>query len=313
MQSLNKTLQGLMRGQNIANNIQQTMKQVYADKDVQTFLNENRDRLSKEAIKRGQSKLYEFFHEKQLIEKGVPTVAPGYSPQLVISAGQIDVTYVPTKQLLERQRQRYIQRLVNSINMPKFIKNASYDDYYLNEDTQTDTRTKAIQAAMDFTDNYQKGEFQPGLYLYGQFGVGKTYLLGAIANELAKSKGVATTMVHFPSFAVEMRNSIKQNNTGEKLDAIKRAPILMLDDIGAGAMTTWVRDDILGVILEYRMQEELPTFFSSNFSMDELQNNHLAINAQGDNEPLKAARIMERIKYLSREIEMEGKNLRDKG
>ena len=313
MQSLNKTLQELMRGQNIANNIQQTMKQVYADKDVQTFLNENRDRLSKEAIKRGQSKLYEFFHEKRLIEKGVPTVAPGYSPQLVISAGQIDVTYVPTKQLLERQRQRYIQRLVNSINMPKFIKNASYDDYYLNEDTQTDTRTKAIQAAMDFTDNYQKGEFQPGLYLYGQFGVGKTYLLGAIANELAKSKGVATTMVHFPSFAVEMRNSIKQNNTGEKLDAIKRAPILMLDDIGAGARTTWVRDDMLGVIVEYRMQEELPTFFSSNFSMDELQNNHLAINAQGDNEPLKAARIMERIKYLSREIEMEGKNLRDKG
>ncbi|WP_019251372.1 primosomal protein DnaI [Limosilactobacillus reuteri] len=313
MQSLNKTLQELMRGQNIANNIQQTMKQVYADKDVQAFLNENRDRLSKEAIKRGQSKLYEFFHEKQLIEKGVPTVAPGYSPQLVISAGQIDVTYVPTKQLLERQRQRYIQRLVNSINMPKFIKNASYDDYYLNEDTQTNTRTKAIQAAMDFTDNYQKDKFQPGLYLYGQFGVGKTYLLGAIANELAKSKGVATTMVHFPSFAVEMRNSIKQNNTGEKLDAIKRAPILMLDDIGAGAMTTWVRDDILGVILECRMQEELPTFFSSNFSMEELQNNHLAINAQGDNEPLKAARIMERVKYLSREIEMEGKNLRDKG
>ena len=66
MQSLNKTLQELMRGQNIANNIQQTMKQVYADKDVQAFLNENRDRLSKEAIKRGQSKLYEFFHEKQL-------------------------------------------------------------------------------------------------------------------------------------------------------------------------------------------------------------------------------------------------------
>ncbi|MRN07280.1 primosomal protein DnaI [Lactobacillus sp. 0.1XD8-4] len=313
MQSLNKTLQELMRGQNIAGNIQQTMNQVYADKDVQTFLNNNRDRLSKEAIKRGESKLYEFFHEKQLIKKGVPTVAPGYSPQLIISAGQIDVTYVPTKQLIEQQRQRHIQRLVSSINMPKFIKNASYDDYYLNEDTQTDTRTRAIQAAMDFTDNYHKDQFQPGLYLYGKFGVGKTYLLGAIANELAKAKGVATTMVHFPSFAVEMRNSIKQNSTGQKLDAIKRAPVLMLDDIGAGAMSTWVRDDILGVILEYRMQEELPTFFSSNFSMNELQDNHLAINSQGDNEPLKATRIMERIKFLSREIEMEGKNLREKG
>ncbi len=65
--------------------------------------------------------------------------------------------------------------------------------------------------------------------------------------------------------------------------------------------------------MNYRMHQGLPTFFSSNFSMEELQNNHLAINAQGDNEPLKAARIMERVKYLSREIEMEGKNLRDKG
>ena len=32
--------------------------------------------------------------------------------------------------------------------MPGFIKNASYDDYYLNG-YPDDTRTKAIQAAMD--------------------------------------------------------------------------------------------------------------------------------------------------------------------
>lgn len=313
MQSLNKNLREIMRGQDVAGAIRKTMKQVYADSDVQAFLTENRDRLSKEAIQRGESKLYEFFHEKQLIAKGVPTIAPGYSPQLTLSAGRIDVTYVPTQQLIDRQRQQRIQRLVRSINMPKFIKNASYDHYYLSEEMQTDTRAQAIQAAIDFTDNFASGQFQPGLYLYGSFGVGKTYLLGAIANELAKNKGVATTMVHFPSFAVEMRNSIKSNNAGQKLDAIKQAPILMLDDIGAGAMTTWIRDDVLGVILEYRMQEELPTFFSSNFSMAELQANHLAINSQGDNEPLKAARLLERIKFLSREIEMEGKNLRDKG
>lgn len=79
------------------------MKQVYADEDVRAFLNRDRDRLSKEAIKRGQSRLYEFFHEKQLIERGVPIVAPRYSPQSVISAGQTDATYVPTKRLLERQ------------------------------------------------------------------------------------------------------------------------------------------------------------------------------------------------------------------
>lgn len=162
--------------------------------------------------------------------------------------------------------------------MSEFIKNALHDDYYLSEDTQTDTYIKTIQAAMDFIDNYQKDDLQLELYLYGKFRVGKTYLLGAVASEFVKSKRVVTTMVHLPNFVAEMWNSIKQNNTGEKLGAIKWAPILMPGNVRAGAMTTRVRDDILGAILKCRVQEELPTSFSPNFSMGELQNNHSAIN-----------------------------------
>lgn len=313
MKSLNETLQGLMKNQNVAASVDQLMKRVLADPDVQAFLQDNQERISREMVQSGQSKLYEFYHEKQLAKKGETTVAPGYSPQLVLNSGQIDVTYVPTQQLLEKERQRHIQRLVRSINMPKFIQNASLDNFYIDEQHQTATRMAALKAAINFTDRYSADHFIPGFYLYGNFGVGKTYLLGAIANELAKQKGVATTMLHFPSFAVEMRNSIKKNNTSEKLEAVKKAPVLMLDDIGADAMSKWVRDDVLGIILEYRMQEELPTFFSSNFSMDELEKNHLAIDTQGDHEPLKAQRIMERVKFLSRELPMTGDNLRSKG
>lgn len=35
----------------------------------------------------------------------------------------------------------------------------------------------------------------------------------------------------------------------------------MLDDIGAEVMTSWTRDEILGSIMQFRMQENLPTFF----------------------------------------------------
>ena len=35
----------------------------------------------------------------------------------------------------------------------------------------------------------------------------------------------------------------------------------MIDDIGAESMTSWIRDDVLSVILQYRMQEQLVTFF----------------------------------------------------
>jgi len=64
------------------------------------------------------------------------------------------------------------------------------------------------------------------------------------------------------------------------------------------------------VILEYRMQEELPTCFSSNFSMQELQDGYLTISQKGDEEPVKAQRIMQRVRYLATEIEMVGQNRR---
>jgi DNA replication protein DnaC len=44
-----------------------------------------------------------------------------------------------------------------------------------------------------------------------------------------------------------------------------------LDDIGAESNNDWIRDNILQVILQYRMQENLPTFFTSNLTMDELE------------------------------------------
>ena len=91
---------------------------------------------------------------------------------------------------------------------------------------------------------------------------------------------------------------------------MKRSPILMIDDIGADAMSSWIRDEVFGVILQYRMQEQLPTFFSSNFTMDELEQ-HLSVTQRGDEEPLKAKRIMERIRYLTKEIEMTGRNRRN--
>lgn len=312
MQPLNDTLKKIMHGKNINTNMQETLTVIYHDPEVRAFLTQNKDKLTKESIRRGWSKLYEFYHENQLIKENKPTVAPGYSPQLQVVAGQVDLTYVPTQQLIEKRQRQHLLQLVHSVNMPKFIRQANLDNYYLDDENATDSRLAAFNAAKDFIDQYSPDHFRPGLYLTGSFGVGKTYLLGAIANELAK-KNYASTMVHFPSFAVEMRNSIHTNNAGEKIDAIKKSPVLMIDDIGADAMSTWVRDDILGVILEYRMQEELPTFFSSNFSMKALEEQHLTVNNQGVAEPVKAARIMERIRFLSREVPMLGNNLRKKG
>lgn len=279
------------------------MHQAIQDSEINNFIHENN--LSSEQITRGAAKLYEFYREKQIINQNEASVAPGYWPKLVINAGQIDVVYVPTAKLKAQQQQAELLQRVKTVRMPKFIRQASFADVY-KDDVD---RIGALKAAIDFSNTYQPGLFQPGMYLSGNFGVGKTYLLGAIANALAK-RGIVTTMVHFPSFAVEMKGAIKDGSVNQRRDAIKKTPVLMIDDIGADSMSAWVRDDVLGVILEYRMQEELPTFFSSNFTMAQLEKQHLATDAQGGHEPMKAQRIMQRIKFLSREYHLEGINRR---
>ena len=106
-----------------------------------------------------------------------------------------------------------------------------------------------------------------------------------------------------------MKAAIADNSVMDKLDIIKKSEVLMLDDIGADINSTWVRDEVLGVILQYRMQEELPTFFSSNLNFQELEE-HFRVGNRGEDEPVKAKRLMERVRYLSKEVHMTGKNRR---
>ena len=133
-------------------------------------------------------------------------------------------------------------------------------------------------------------------------------MLGAIANELATLK-VRSVVVFVPEFLREMKNSIQDQSLNEKIDYVKKAPVLMLDDIGAETLSSWTRDEILGTILHYRMSEELPTFITSNFDYAGLEH-HLAQSSRGDVEVVKAARIMERIKALTIPVQMDGVNRR---
>lgn len=307
MEDVSKNLNKLMNQKDYRTRFSEMMTEVLKDQEVQNFLDEHKDELSAEDIERSYAKLYEFVQEKRKFELNDPSmIAPGYEPQLILNFHSVDVTYIPTQELVAKQEQEEIRNRIQALSMPKDIQEARMENY-----DGTTGRAKAFIGAMDFINAYKDAphSFHKGLYLVGSFGVGKTYLLGAIARDLAEA-GYTSTLLHFPSFAVDMKQSIKKDEVGEKLDAVKSASILMLDDIGADSMSSWIRDDIFGVILQYRMQEQLPTFFSSNFTMSELEQ-HLSVTQRGEEEPLKAKRLLERIRYLTQEIQMTGRNRRN--
>ena len=307
MESIGDYLNKMMSSSQTPGYCEEFINKALQDEEVITFIQKNKNELTTNAVERSAANLYEFVLEKEKARKGQGQLMPGYVPQLILNNKRIEVTYVATEEHLEKRKQEELKRRINSVYMPKDIKEATFDQFEM-----THGRREALDQSVQFVEDYIKNpdSFHKGLYLHGAFGVGKTYLLGAIAHELS-TFGYPSTLVHYPTFATEMRSSVGQQTTGEKLDSYKEAPILMLDDIGAEYATSWIRDDVLGVILQYRMQNELPTLFSSNFNMDRLENEHFRFNQHNDDEQLKAKRIMERVRFLADEIEVVGKNRRN--
>lgn len=204
--------------------------------------------------------------------------------------------------MIEQERQEAIRGRLNLINLPASLKEASLAQVDLDDIG----RYQAFELLTNFVADYPN--YQKAIYLYGDFGVGKSYMMAALAHDLSEKRGVSTTLLHYPSFVLDVKNAISSGQVKEKIDDVKVAQVLILDDIGAEQSSPWMRDEILQVILQHRMQENLPTFFTSNFNFVDLER-HFATARNGD-ETWQAKRVMERIRYLAQEVRLEGENRR---
>ncbi len=286
-------------------------KEILEHSRVQTFLAEHAEELSCEAIERNLPKLHEFISQSTECcgcdhTAHCTNYLKGFIPKLRVVRNSVEIDYVRCEQKVREDERRDITNLIASMHMPKDVLQATITDLFIDDYSRVDIANRAA----DFVQRTRETGILPtkGFYLYGQFGVGKSFVLGALANELATIK-VRSVVVFVPEFLREMKNAIGDNSLQEKIDYVKKAPVLMLDDLGAETMSAWTRDEILGTIFHYRMAEQLPTFITSNFNYDELEH-HLAQSQKGDLEVVKAARIMERIKAITEPVQMGGKNRR---
>ena len=93
------------------------------------------------------------------------------------------------------------------------------------------------------------------------------------------------------------------------MNYLQNVDLLLIDDIGAESVTVWGRDEILGTILQYRMNNKLTTFFTSNLNIEELET-HLSLTKDSEDK-VKSRRIIERIKQLTDDIELVSINRRN--
>lgn len=231
----------------------------------------------------------------------------GYCYLPIVNDGKLEFSYVACRYKNKLIEDTKYQKNVTSIDVPKEIKEAKIKDIY----TDDKARSEVIKWILNYIKDYKKGLRPKGLFLHGNFGCGKTYLIAALFNELAKDN-VKSVIVYFPEYLRSLKASYSSSSSDEfkeKYNEVKHAKLLLIDDLGAEGVTSWSRDEILGTILQYRMQEGLPTFITSNLDINELEN-HLSVTTNNKSEKVKAGRIIERIKQLTVDIKMIGQNNR---
>ena len=281
---------------------QDLVQKIMKDPDVAAFIQQ--ESLTPEELNRSISKFNQYITERDKFLRGdTDYIAKGYKPILVMNHGYADVSYEETPELIAAEKEAAIKNRLKLINLPASLRKASLAQVDL-DDLE---RLPVFEKLLAFVEQYPT--IRKGLYLYGDFGVGKSFMVAALAHDLSEKRGVSSTLLHYPSFVIDVKNAISDGNVKTLVDELKLSEVLILDDIGAEQSTPWVRDEILQVILQYRMQEDLPTFFTSNFNFEDLEK-HFAKGKHGNDETWEARRVMERIRYLAEETRLEGVNRR---
>ena len=193
------------------------------------------------------------------------------------------------------------ESLIKTLYLPNKILQARLDDFDLN----SESRKKIYTKLTEFLHKYKSHDNPKGLYLFGTFGIGKTYTLACIANELSRND-ISSLLIYFPDLVVDLKNAMGSDRFENLINMLKSVDVLMLDDIGSENMTPWLRDEILGPIINYRLLEGKPLFISSNIYPRDIKK-HLAIDNQPANQ-LKADRIATRLISMVDGICMDDSN-----
>ncbi|QIL50589.1 primosomal protein DnaI [Weissella coleopterorum] len=309
-QNVGKSFQNILKKRpKMQSEYEKIRKIILDDEEIQKFIQNNQPALNETIFNRDLATVYEYYLQRQKQNAGQNDVHPGYNPELLFVDQRVVIQYRASKQMQKQHEKLKASSKITTLGMPKQLKMATMNDFTGIEPGMA----AAVLAVSEFIQAYVENpkEFHRATYLQGPYGVGKTYLMGAMANQLSFDD-IDVLLLHYPTLASNMKEAINDSSIDTKTVRLemKNVDILVLDDIGAEIDGSgWIRDDVLSVVLDYRMQNGLATFFTSNFSMNQLEKEHFALTKNGA-DPVKAERIMQRIKYLAKEIPVSGKNRR---
>lgn len=240
-----------------------------------------------------------------------PNDFPGHFTRISVEsqggASTIVDRQVPCQLQVVREKEQLIKEKIHSFYVDERAISEGYSKMeIMGKDRE---RSFAVGQLFQYIEQTKEQGLTPkGLYLEGSFGTGKTFLMCYMLHELAKA-GLSGAIVYMPDFVEDLKSMMQDNQKlKEMTDLLKEVDLLIFDDIGAENLNPWVRDHILGAILNYRMNRK-PTFYTSNYSLSMLEK-HLAFTNKEGEDIHKGQRLMDRIAPFVQVIQIKGDNKR---
>ena len=229
--------------------------------------------------------------------------------------GQEDVGYQPVLTFNEHFNLEYagcpfFNQIKNNVdeNNNLIVVGTSLDniDPTGNELKNNSYRNNLLLKLNEIYSDYFNNKNPKGLFLSGPYGCGKSYIMGLFAKKFA-AKGQQVIFVYFPDLVRTIKAEITQGIEGYVED-LKNCDVLILDDFGGESMSPYIRDEVLGAVLQDRMENKKLTFITTNLDKDNLHE-HLAESHQNIDD-LKATRVEQRIYTLMEVFDFKDINYR---
>lgn len=153
-----------------------------------------------------------------------------------------------------------------------------YSDHYIEETTNLtpyENMKRVVKKAKRFIEEFD--EKYENLLIYGNTGVGKTFLSNCIAKELLDK---AHTVIYLTSFQLfEILEKYKFNheddyeNIRNQFDYILDCDLLIIDDIGTELSNSFINSQLYQCINERHLKQK-STIISTNLSFEQLKSNY---------------------------------------
>lgn len=264
----------------------------------------------------GMAKLYQYVNTNRNCKacpglEQCPNDFAGHYTKLSVEnnlgAIQLIDRQVPCNKQLSWEREQIIKKRIHSFYVDERALSEGYSEVEIM--SKDSVRAPAVGRVFRYINEVKEnGLGTRGLYLEGHFGTGKTFLMSYLLHEMAKL-GFSGVIVYMPEFVEDLKSMFQDNQKlKDTIEIMKQADLLIFDDIGAENLNPWVRDHVMGSILNYRMNRK-PTFYTSNYSLSVLEK-HLSFTSKDGEEGHKGQRLMDRIAPFVDVVQVLGFNKR---